>query len=147
MKKTIIVALFIALSSIGAAFVSTAPAFAAPDTCDVKGRILTLKPWYWDLDKENPPSDCSVKSPGPSDDDRRKFINQIAFNIVEDLLHIVGYVAVGFIIYGGFTFLTSGGMPQRSEGGRKTVFNASIGLVIAMASIGLVNLVRSMIGL
>lgn len=145
MKKMLIALVFVMTGSFMAATVMPTPVFA--DACDDKGRILTLKPWYYGLKKESPPSDCSIVSPGADEAERNTMLYQIAFNIVEDLLHVVGYAAVGFIMYGGFVFMTSGGAPERAAAGRKTAMNAAIGLVIAIASVALVNLVRSMLGL
>ncbi len=142
MKKMLIALVFVMTGSFMAATVMPTPVFA--DACDDKGRILTLKPWYYGLKKE---ADCSIISPGADEKARNTMLYQIAFNIVEDLLHVVGYAAVGFIMYGGFVFMTSGGAPERAAAGRKTAMNAAIGLVIAIASVALVNLVRSMLGL
>ena len=100
------------------------------------GKILTIKPWYDGLLE----SDCSIKSPDKVGG-LSPFIWKIVLNIVEDLLQLAGYVAVGFIIYGGFQFMTSSGSPDQAAKAQKTIINAAIGLVIAIASIGLVNLI------
>ena len=109
-----------------------------PPTCDEKGMILSLKPWYYGQ-TEGP--NCTIKSPGDNPEAQRNFIWGIAITIVEDLLQIVGYIAVGFIIYGGFVFMTSSGSPEKAAAGRRVIMNAVIGLVIAMAAVALVNLV------
>jgi hypothetical protein len=58
---------------------------------------------------------------------------------------IVAYIAVFFLLYGGFLYLTGGALPGQIEKARKTITNAVIGLVIAMAAIALNNLVFSII--
>ena len=68
-------------------------------------------------------------------------------NVVEDLLQLAGFVTVGFVIYGGFLYLTSNGEPGQMANGMKTVINAAIGLVIAIASVALVNIVADGLGL
>ena len=68
-------------------------------------------------------------------------------NVVEDLLQLAGFVTVGFVIYGGFLYLTSSGDANQMANGMKTVINAAIGLVIAIASVALVNVVADGLGL
>lgn len=112
------------------------------NSCDSKGMILTLKPWYYGLTE----ADCSIKSPGGSEDSQKAFVTRIVLTIVEDLLQVAAYITIGYIIYGGFIYLTSGGSSDRAARGMKTVMNAAIGLVIAMASIGLVNFIAGYLG-
>lgn len=131
--------LALSLILFGSVFASTLmPEPAHADACGDKGRILTLKPWYYGLTEG---SDCSVKPIGGGGVKIDVFIRTVILTIVEDLLHIAGYVAVGFIMFGGFTYLTSGGAPDRAAAGQKTVLNAVIGLVVAMAAIGLINFI------
>ena len=132
-KRAIVALTLIVTGSFGMAFVSTQPALAG--VCDERGRVITLKPWFYNSTSGN---SCDLKSPsdvggfGP-------YIWRIALNLIEDLFQITGYIAAGYIIYGGFLFITSSGSPDRAVRGRKTVFNAIIGLVIAIASVGVVN--------
>jgi len=69
------------------------------------------------------------------------FIWRIVLNVTEIGLQMVGYISVGFILYGGFQFLTSQGSSEGSVKARKTILNAVIGLVISIASIAIVNLI------
>ena len=62
-------------------------------------------------------------------------------NVIEFMLQLVGYMAVGFIIAGGFKFLTSTGSPEDIAKSRKTILNAVVGLIISIFSIGIVNVV------
>lgn len=131
------------LSVIGTSFFAytaeAAPA-AAPAGCEK--RFLTLPPWYRGLVKGGQNGDCEIVSP----DDvggLEPFVQILALNIVEILLHIVAYVTIAFIIIGGFKYITSAGSPDGNEKGRKTIINAVIGLLISIASIGIVNVVVS----
>lgn len=99
------------------------------------GKILTLDPWYKDLMED----DCTIQSPAKQG--MEKFIWTIVRNIVNDIFQIVGYIATGFIIYGGFLFMTSAGNPDQAARGRKTLINAIVGLVIAMSAGVIVNLI------
>lgn len=101
--------------------------------------FLTFPTWFRDLVKvEN--SECVIMSPdevgGISN-----FIWRIVLNIIEIGLQIVGYIAVAFILYGGFQFMTSAGDPQRAASSRTTLINAIIGLVVSIASVAIINLV------
>lgn len=129
----------------GVAFTTLTPqtAFAA---C-TGGNILTIPPWYKGLQSD---SDCKkLKSPSEfnspgKEDGLQRYVWTIILNIIEIMLHLVGYICVAFIIYGGFIFMTAGGSDGAAKG-RTTLLNAVIGLVISIASIAIVNLVAGII--
>lgn len=54
--------------------------------------------------------------------------------IIDNLLKVAGLVAVGFIILGGFQYITSRGSEEQAETGKKTLTNAIIGLVLIVLS-------------
>lgn len=114
-------------------------ASAAGASCE--GTFLGVPPWYRGLTN----SDCSIKSPtevgGISN-----FIWRIVLNGIEMALVIAAYVAVFFILYGGFLFITAGGSAGQVEKGRKSIFNAVIGLVIAMGAIAITKFIFGVIG-
>ena len=135
----------ILVSTIGLVIVSSASLYAAPggiggavaaDQCAAKGKILTFEPWYKGLTD----ADCNIKSPGAVGG-IQKFIWIIVLNIVNDIFQAVGYVATGFIMYGGFLFMTSAGNPDQASRGRKTLINAIVGLVIAISAGVIINLI------
>lgn len=142
MKRLLIAFALIVTGSLTHAllFSSATPTSAA---CN-DGRILTFKPWYHGLQDNN---DCSnIVSPKADRESQIKFVWRIILNIIEDLLQVVGYVAVGYIMYGGFLYMTTAA--TSSEGAlkaRRTITNALIGLGVALASIAIVNMaVRAM---
>ena len=146
-RKVLVMFGLVIISSFSLAAIIPQPAMAATD-CDKKGMILTLKPWYYKLTN----TDCSIKTPadmstGSENNGMQQFITRIILTVVEDLLQIVAYATVAFIIYGGFLYMTSSGAPDKAARGQKTVLNAAIGLFIAIASIGLVNFVGGALGL
>jgi len=49
-------------------------------------------------------------------------------------LEVAGLIAVAFIIYGGFRYITSAGNEEAAESGKNTLTNAIIGLVIIILS-------------
>ena len=141
MKKIIIAMSLVIIGSCGASVTFPNTSFA-DDACSNKGKILTLKPWYSGLTN----NDCSLKSPGADTNSQANYIWKIALNIVDDLLQLIGYTTIGYIMYGGFLMMTSNGAPDKAARGRKTIMSAAIGLVIALASVALVNFISSKIG-
>lgn len=65
--------------------------------------------------------------------------------IVQWILGITLGVAVLYLIYGGFRYVTSGGNETSAEVGRKTVMNAIIGIVIIILSYVIVNVVANFV--
>jgi hypothetical protein len=62
----------------------------------------------------------------------------IALAIVEMLLRIAGVVAVAFVIWGGFTYITSQAEPDKLAKARHTILDALIGLGLALLATSLV---------
>jgi hypothetical protein len=100
--------------------------------CNTK--FLSVPAWYDGLTN----ADCSIKSPTDAGG-LPKFITILAFNIVDILLNVVGYLALFFVLYGGFQFLTSGGNSDAAAKARNTILNALIGAVISFGAMGIVN--------
>lgn len=67
----------------------------------------------------------------------------IVMNVVKTLLTVVGYVALGFVIWGGFKYMTQGDNATGTAGARKTIQNAVIGLVISIMSVAIINFITS----
>ena len=123
------------------AVTSPAPVSAVAE-CD--GRLIGIPPWYRGLTKVEG-EDCAIVSPTEAGG-IGAFITKLALNIIEIGVVIAGYVAIGFILYGGFIFLTNGFNPQMVEKGRMTILNAVIGLAIALAAVGILNLIFGLLG-
>jgi len=104
-------------------------------------RLLTLPAWFKGLTD----GECNIKSPEPGPTGLSKFIWTIALNVLEAMLQIVGYVSVGFIIAGGFKYMTSSGSTDGMTKARTTILNAVIGLGISIFSVAIVNLVAGSI--
>ena len=56
----------------------------------------------------------------------------IANNIMAIATHVAAFVAIGFIIYGGFAFVLSSGNAEQATNARKTIINAAVGAVIVV---------------
>lgn len=104
-------------------------------------RLLTFPAWFRGLTTAN----CDIESPTKAKGGIAGFIWTIVFNVIEFMLQLVGYIAVGFIITGGFKYMTSAGAPDAAARARKTITNAVVGLVIAVFAIAIVNIVAGAI--
>ncbi|MBR3365744.1 hypothetical protein IKG48_01335 [Candidatus Saccharibacteria bacterium] len=111
---------------------------AAGASCDQE--FLGLRPWYFGLEKDEK---CNIKSPDTgckqgevcgnlegASTELAKFIWIIIMNVLVDVFVVAGLVALGFVIYGGYLFLRSGGDVAFATKGRKTLTAALVGLVI-----------------
>ncbi len=126
--------------------------------CDTNIRFFGLVPWYRYLtitpDKET--GTCRItsfdKEQSATDTDDGKVLGKtspillIALAILEDLIRVSALVAVGFVIYGGFQYLTSQGSPDDTKRAQQTIINALIGLVIALMAVGIVSFIGTQLG-
>lgn len=103
------------------------------------GGFLSFPAWYDGLTTDNTCEE--IISPDKFSGGLQGFITRLVLNVVNILLQTVGYIAVGFIMYGGFMYLTSGGESDRIAAGRKIIMNAVVGLVISFFSVVIVSLV------
>ena len=71
---------------------------------------------------------------------------QMVISFVNALLGFLGVIAVSIIIYGGYIWMTSGGVPERVNKAKKILINAAIGLGIILISFALVQFISSKIG-
>jgi hypothetical protein len=127
----------------GGAAAGGASGTATPADCG--SGFLGIRPWYYGL--ADPAADCAIKAPSSSDSNALgTFIWAIVLNCIDIALTLAAYVAIVFIIYGGFLFITGSGVATQIERARKTIFNAVIGLVVAMGAIGIVRFVFNAFG-
>jgi hypothetical protein len=134
---------------------STGSTPPAPTECQAKsGSFLGLKPWYAYLKLKEKKDvkgrlDCSVDLQLSDSTTGAKNLNQlwlIAMAIFEDLLRIAALVAFGFLIYGGFRYITSQGEPENIKVSLSTIVNALIGLAIAILGAALVAFIAGRLG-
>ena len=124
------------VSTLGGALLTSAipQSVSAAETCPRS--FLGFPAWYDGVADKN----CNISVAGTKDG-LSVFIWTIVMNIIEIILVALGYVATAFILYGGFLFLTSNGKPDKAALARRTILDAVIGLVIAMASIAIVSFI------
>ena len=101
--------------------------------CGNKG-IHILPTWYKYLNTNSDPNGgCSVEFNFPAD------LAGIGLAVVEILLRIGALVAVAYVIYGGFMYITSQGEPDKAKNARQAILNAIIGLVLTLLATGIVS--------
>ena len=66
-----------------------------------------------------------------------------ANTIINVVIGVIGFVAVAFIIFGGFQYTTSAGDPGTVKQAKDTILYGIIGLVVAMLAYAIVNFVLS----
>ncbi|QQS68749.1 hypothetical protein IPP24_01820 [Candidatus Saccharibacteria bacterium] len=138
MIRSIYLALSLIVVSITTSFmIASTPVSAAcsPDT------LLGVPAWYRNLQN----GDCSIKFPGNADGDMSRFIWMIVLNILQAALVVVAYIAIFFIIKGGFMYITSAGSTDGMANAKKTITNAIIGLIICIAAASIVNAIAGLI--
>ncbi len=113
------------VSAVGFEEVSGAKMFSAGTFDDT---FLGMRAWYYGLDKDDKGGLL-----GPTDKDGiPKFVFKIVMNVLYDLEVIIGLLATGFIIYGGYQIMVATGDAGKMAKGKKTVTRAVIGVVIAV---------------
>lgn len=118
-------------------------------TCtDSASWFLGLPTWYKYLDMAVVNGHCEVVGPmaeveegAPSQIDWQKASGYVGLAVLEILLRVAAMIAVGFVIYGGFRYITSQGEPDSTKAARQTILNAVIGLVIALLATAIVSFI------
>ena len=155
MKKRILTILTAIIGAVMPIMMAAAPVYAAPnwagggtnaDCCKV---ILGFKPWYCNGPNGNEVSEvvggkCEIKSPS-GDSELKAFITTIVGNVLSDLFVATAYIAIGFIIYSGFMYITSDGNPSKAAKAQKGLAGSIVGLVISVAAAAIVRFVMEVL--
>lgn len=121
-------------------------AVATPQTASAAGcteKVLLFPTWYRGLGEtkgSGKDATCEITKP-TGKDGLSKMIWTIVLNVIEMALVAVGYISVGFIIWGGFQYMLVATSPDRIVAARKTILNAVIGLVLSFLSVVIVNII------
>lgn len=134
MKHLIIGAMIMMFGLVSMTATASTPVSAAPN-CNP--RLLTFPAWYRGLTTG---TNCDIKSPGEVGG-LSTFIWTIVLNVLEIMIQLVAYIAAGFMIWGGYTFMRSMGDPSKVKRGKEMLFNAVIGLVLSLVAVIAVSLV------
>lgn len=68
-----------------------------------------------------------------------KGLECLAINILNVATSAIGLVAFGMLIYGSMMYLFSGGSPQATDGAKKAITYAIVGIVVAVSSFAILN--------
>lgn len=110
---------------------------------DCSKSFLGLPTWYAYL-KVEPPDCVPTKDSGePIEgiDDLKQVIPNVVVAIVDLLLRVAGIVAFAFIVASGFRFVFAQGDPSKEKQARTALFNAVIGMLIAMFAATIITFV------
>ena len=131
--KLSFIATCVSVGLVGGLTMATVPVSNASAACS--NSFLTFPAWYRGITDSN----CDIKGPAKTEDGLQRYIWTIALNVIEIMMQAIGYLAVLFMIYGGFLYMTSNGNPEGAAKGLKTIINASIGIAIGMSAIAIKN--------
>ncbi len=102
-----------------------------------KGNFIGLPTWYKYLDTAivNGKPICNPVI------SQLKDLWLIALAILEILLRLSVLIAIGYVLHGGFRFITARGDPEKIGKARTMTIDALVGLVIAMIAIASVSFI------
>ena len=83
-------------------------------------------------------SECNVEK---TDGDRSLMSN--VSMLINVFASVMGFLAVGMIVYGGFMLLTAQGDPARIKRGKDVVLYSVIGVILVMLAYAIVNFVMN----
>jgi type IV secretion system pilin len=132
------IAALLFVTSVGGATLTIATPQTTFAACN--DTLLTFPAWFKNLTDAK----CEIKSPAQAGGLPR-FIWTIVLNVIDMGLQAVGYITVGFIIRGGFKYMTAIGEAAEIEKAKTIIKNAIIGLVISILSVAIVRFIAEAI--
>lgn len=90
-------------------------------------------------------SDISLRFPNPLGDSTTTVVDVVK-NIINGIFGLLGAIAVGIIVYGGVLYMTAGASKDGTEKAKKIITSAAIGLIIALLSLAIVDLLFVLLG-
>lgn len=134
MSKRFIIPVFLIASFLCSVFAS--PTLLAADCLNKDDqRVLGIDPWYAGVCKEGT-NDVAIQNM-PDD------VVIIALNLISIAIQIGGYVAVGFVMWGGIRYMIANGDSGKIASAKLTIQNALIGLLIALSAVAIVKFIAA----
>ncbi|HSX53089.1 MAG TPA: pilin [Patescibacteria group bacterium] len=65
-------------------------------------------------------------------------------SVITVMASLAGLVATGFIVVGGFSYITSSGNPEHLEKAKRTIMYSGMGLAITIAAFVISNIVTTL---
>ena len=150
MKRVIIMlAVILAGSGLCSTFLSTAThaeepiAVAKPKSGGCDASLFGMPAWYNGLSGGDGCEFTPIKN--GEEVDVVKTSAKIGANLLQAALMLAAYVAVFFLIRGGFEYMTNSSSPDGMAKARKTIMNALIGMAIAILAASIVNAIGAAI--
>lgn len=112
--------------------IATPVANTASAACNAPRAILTFPAW-----QDGMPGTCAKPEIRKLND-----VWIVVLNLLEMLIQAAAYISAGFIVWGGFKYIKSQGDPGKISESKMAIINAIIGLVIALASVAIVDFVQ-----
>lgn len=111
-----------------------------------KQTFFFLIPWdqYLSVTVNSVTQHCEVNSFHTLDTNSSFLL--IALAVLDDLLRVAALVAVAYVIFGGFKYITSQGSPDGTKNAQSTIINAMVGLVIAIIAASVVAFLGNSLG-
>ena len=129
-----------------AGIISTTSISQTATAAECKNEVSLLpgaKPWYSGLckmDGTNKTNDIELTTPQESG-------TKITLNILNIIMVLAGYVAVAYVIWGGFKYLTANGDSGSIASAKKTITNALIGLLISLSAVAIIYFIGGVYGI
>lgn len=117
-------------------FLSSVPQFFAAIPSGCSNTFFGIPPWYKYLQLD--PATCEVVNFELLGNGADSGIILIALAIIDMMLRVAGIVAVVFVIWGGFNFMTSQAEPDKLAQARHTILDALIGLGLSIMATSIV---------
>ena len=114
---------------------------AATGTCQPGNSFLGLPTWYKYLDGQ------TIQDGSTGGDRCQPVLNgindvwKIVAAVIDLLLRLASLIAIGFILYGGFMYITSQGSPDKTKQAQSTIISALVGMVIAITAATIIGFV------
>ncbi|NCS98075.1 MAG: hypothetical protein GW762_05800 [Candidatus Pacebacteria bacterium] len=65
-------------------------------------------------------------------------------SVIQVMVTLSGFIAAGFIVWGGVGYITSSGNPESLEKSKKTILYSAIGLTLVLGAFVLSNMVSQL---
>jgi len=145
-KTNIIFKILIFCQAIFILFGTTSGVLAQSTTTSTPSSSTSAQAKPLDVCKTFGSGSCLSGTDTYSSGESKDIITSLTTNIINLLTFIAGGIAVLFIVFGGYKYITANGEESKAKEARGMVINACIGLIIILASYTIVTAVASFIG-
>lgn len=116
------------------------PAASVSTTACPKSNFFFIPPWYEYLDLHSDAGGCTPTFNFPDD------ILPVGLAIVDMLVRLAGFVAIVSIIIAGVTYVTAGGVVDKTATAKRRIYNSLAGLAIVSVAAGVVAFIGNKLG-